>query len=558
MTVFPVIERELRVQARLWFTYLIRVLGALALLSACLWYGMMFGFDTKRGASLFGCLNTTMIVSIWVLAPLICADCISRERREGTVGLLFMTPLKAREIVLAKGLVHGVRSLSLLLAVLPVATISFLLGGVTWREAVLSLLVNFSCMCWALAAGLLASSVSKSWLRATLLSSGLALCFAVALIFLTGWSLCLVMRKDPGFYLPYPYFGRWINSVSYNHFAQAALPIGFFGMTDIEGWWGTMFGSLRLKTQRLWLMQEGGVAAFSLLFLLLSVFVAAWNLRRVWQEEPPSARRVWIQKQFCTPIVGVAFFHRWLRRKLDRNPIGWLEQRTWSGRLVTWGWLAVMVSFYSAVTTAQNAWSLLAMVQNLLGWMMMGIIASSAAGSFQRERESRVLELLLVSPMSAGKIISGRLRGIWGQFVPAFGLLTFVWFLQAGGNFFKADYHLVPFFCAAYLTMPVIGLYYSLSRKQFITAFLWTIWTGLMLPFVLKWLIRTVFGVVFFGLLNVPTEGAIFAPLYYWLQRMMEEPIFISFVQVAIGIYFMQHLQRDLESRKFAFSMGGA
>jgi len=37
-------------------------------------------------------------------------------------------------------------------------------------------------------------------------------------------------------------------------------------------------------------------------------------------------------------------FSAWMLRKLERNPIGWLEQRTWTGRLVTWGWFAVIMS----------------------------------------------------------------------------------------------------------------------------------------------------------------------------------------------------------------------
>jgi len=38
--------------------------------------------------------------------PMLAADCVSRERREGTLGLLFLTPLDARGIMLAKSMVH--------------------------------------------------------------------------------------------------------------------------------------------------------------------------------------------------------------------------------------------------------------------------------------------------------------------------------------------------------------------------------------------------------------------------------------------------------------------
>ena len=41
------------------------------------------------------------------------------------------------------------------------------------------------------------------------------------------------------------------------------------------------------------------------------------------------------------------------------------------------------------------------------------------SGSFRRERETGVLELLLVAPLSTHQIVWGRLRAIWGQFAPA-------------------------------------------------------------------------------------------------------------------------------------------
>src|SRR5581483_854400 len=137
MTVCPVIERELRVQSRHGFSYVIRIIGPVALLGVCIAFGAVHGFEPQLGAYLFGWLHCALLVALWILAPVICADCLSRERREGTVGLLFLTPLKAREIVLAKGFAHGVRTLTLWLAVLPVMTIPFLLGGVTWKEGVL-------------------------------------------------------------------------------------------------------------------------------------------------------------------------------------------------------------------------------------------------------------------------------------------------------------------------------------------------------------------------------------------------------------------------------------
>src|SRR5258708_6014853 len=181
----PVLIRELRVEARHSFTYWLRVLGAGALVLVGASGILGTGLSMNKGGPLFARLHLTLLCSIWVLVPLVTADCISRERREGTLGLLFLTPLTAQGIVMAKGLAHGLRAITLCLAVLPVLMIPFLMGGVSWQEGVLSLTINFSSFCWALGAGLLASSQTKSWLRALVLAIALSIIFGVCFGMLT-------------------------------------------------------------------------------------------------------------------------------------------------------------------------------------------------------------------------------------------------------------------------------------------------------------------------------------------------------------------------------------
>ncbi len=135
MIVLPVIARELRASARQPFTYYLRVLGVTALLLASALFGLQVGFRPAFGRELFAALHCALFGAIWLLVPMLTADCISRERREGTLGLLFLTPLKGTDVVVAKGLAHGLRAVTLGLAVVPVLTIPFLLGGVSWAEA---------------------------------------------------------------------------------------------------------------------------------------------------------------------------------------------------------------------------------------------------------------------------------------------------------------------------------------------------------------------------------------------------------------------------------------
>ena len=163
----PVVVRELRAQARQPFTFTLRVVGVGAMLAAAGLFALQYPSGPNLGAVLFRYLHLTLFGAIWVLVPLSAADCISRERREGTLGLLFLTPLKPADIVVAKSLAHGLRAGTLLVAILPVLTIPFLLGGVNWQQAGLSALTNFSAVCWALAAAVVASATTRSSLRAS-------------------------------------------------------------------------------------------------------------------------------------------------------------------------------------------------------------------------------------------------------------------------------------------------------------------------------------------------------------------------------------------------------
>ena len=110
---WPVILRELQAEARHSFTYWLRVWGAAALLLVGAFFFLFrHGLSIAQGGPLFAGLHVTLFFLIWVAVPLMTSSCISRERREGTLGLLFLTPLTARSIILAKALAHGLRALT--------------------------------------------------------------------------------------------------------------------------------------------------------------------------------------------------------------------------------------------------------------------------------------------------------------------------------------------------------------------------------------------------------------------------------------------------------------
>lgn len=96
--------------------------------------GHLNGPTDEAGSWLLIGLHLALIGLILVVAPALTSDCISRERREGTLGLLFLTPLNAESIVAGKIVAHGLRAFTLWLAVLPILTIPFITGGVMAPE----------------------------------------------------------------------------------------------------------------------------------------------------------------------------------------------------------------------------------------------------------------------------------------------------------------------------------------------------------------------------------------------------------------------------------------
>ena len=524
MTVLPVIARELRAAARRPSTYGLRINGVLFLLGAIVWItGDLRWHD---GGIVFAYLHRALFLATWVLVPLLTADCISRERREGTLPLLFLTPLKAGDIVLAKVLAHGLTAFTLWLAALPVLTIPFVMGGVGWPQGVSSILVNFSSLCLALGAGLVASAHSKAPMRALMLAGVLGLLFCLGLVLVTGaaWFATAILGH---LYTGRPtdllnelsvstLFGTGTWAVLNGRLPFSALASGVtttyalrsFGVGQVRP--SSVLGSVHLipptpqysvwqvlpssalgpAVQTSLLVALALSATLSVLALCLLFGFAASRVKHIWREPPPSPQNIWFEKKFCTPLFFRRLFRRWMNWELERNPVGWLERRSWSGRLVMWSWFAIVVSVYTSVLTNFDLYrTVFHFTQRFLASVLMGSLAVSAAGSFRRERECGMLELLLVAPLREWQILGGRVRGLWAQFLPAFVLLLCLWlycstFLRPSSapSNTPSEWRSILFFAGTFLTLPVIGLYFSLLKRGFVGAFLWTLLAGVALP----------------------------------------------------------------------------
>src|SRR5213592_2219351 len=122
MTFLPIVERELRVRARLRSTYrfrLLAALGAIALVGLLLLMSHNLPAAGAYGWWVFDTLAWVSFVYCLLEGTRHTADCLSQEKREGTLGLLFLTDLRPYDVVLGKLMATSLNSIYGLLAIFP-------------------------------------------------------------------------------------------------------------------------------------------------------------------------------------------------------------------------------------------------------------------------------------------------------------------------------------------------------------------------------------------------------------------------------------------------------
>ena len=112
------------------------------------------------GRSLFNLLSLAAFGYCVVAGIRGTSDALSQEKREGTLGLLFLTDLKGYDIVLGKLAATSLNAFYGLLAIFPVMAISLLAGGVAGAEFWRVVLVSVNNLLFSLAVGM--RSISRT------------------------------------------------------------------------------------------------------------------------------------------------------------------------------------------------------------------------------------------------------------------------------------------------------------------------------------------------------------------------------------------------------------
>src|SRR6266480_4982529 len=186
MIFLPIVERELRAASRRRGTYWNRAVAALA---AILIFGGALFFEAHQppkelGKDIFNALAGLFLLSSLVAGIRYTADCLSEEKREGTLGLLFLTDLKGYDVVLGKLAATSLNAFYGLIAIFPVLAIPLLAGGVAGAEFWRVVLVSVNNLLFSLAVGMFCSAISKDERKAIVLAIIIVLLFTGLLPFI--------------------------------------------------------------------------------------------------------------------------------------------------------------------------------------------------------------------------------------------------------------------------------------------------------------------------------------------------------------------------------------
>jgi len=364
----PVIERELRVAARRSSTYRVRLLALFAVGAVFAWMILVGQKSTltseNDGQRLFSLLAIPAAIFSILIGVFATSDSISFEKREGTLGLLFLTDLKGYDVVWGKLVASSLNGFYAVIAVLPILGLPILAGGVSMGQFARLALALLSAVVFSLTVGIFVSSYTRDERQS-----------AFYTFILLGISS--VFPLGPGFVI-----------------AEASwAPVGW-----AIGYW--------LSIVMIWLA------------ILTALVIASQRVPRSWQEKAPAPEieeTIALVPQRKRPHQPI-FIHPFTWLALRGEPkcqlvwlfvlsigvlwmIPWLSEIFGSGPSVMTD-LEVLMPTISIINTFLKVW-----------------IAAEASRRFVEDRRNNAFELLLSTPLDEGQI----LRGQWLALVQQFG-----------------------------------------------------------------------------------------------------------------------------------------
>ena len=491
MSFLPIVDRELRVAARSPLTYRNRVLaagGLAAVAMAMLVLGLILPAPIRPTEAMFAVLSWALFAYCLLEGVRKTADCLSEERRDGTLGLLFLTDLRGYDVVLGKLAATSLPSVYGLFALLPILSLALLLGGVApaeyWRMA----LALYDVLFVSLAAGLLVSALCREERQAM---GGACL--------LLGLLIVVPVVLPPGFWTHFSPL-RAFRLAFDDNYRRSGAGDYYRALAATQGLaWLFLAAAAGLVTR----FRQGDADAR----VRSSKWAARWERWRFGSPRKRAARRT---------------------RLLEISPITWLVCRDQGVGVLLWLLAGVMLA--AAVTMALAAgWdgvgapSTLGYLMSFV-WLSMAVnflvkmrLGAMACHLLARSRAEGTLELLLCTPLKLNDLVRGQVSAFYRNFAAPLAVLLAAEALGivgmavvvSGGRWDATSGTLSVVAAALYAAIFVldvralvwVGMWFGLSSQRESQAVFKTIGAVLLLPLV--------FVVTFFFMIFYPLAGLI-------------------------------------------------
>lgn len=469
----PVVGRELRVTARKRAVYYYRTLVVVMSFVLSCFYLLNSDYPQQYlGKMLFQVITMAAFWPAFLAGIFVTADCISSEKRQGTLGLLFLTNLKGRDVVIGKLAATSLNTIYAFIAIVPTLMLPLLLGGVTLDDFTRAFSLLAATLFISLSAGMLASSLSRTAVEAVL---GTVLVMVIAHV------------------LPYVFGLIW----------QALVPS--------QVWW-SYYPSLFSFTP---LSLLGNFSNNPQSFTINLVFVIVCGMimlqlsgmivERVFRDDFGKglkalfrfARRPAKPEAKQKPSVSVRL-QGYRRQLLDKNPIEWLVNREPIRVRYVWIVVSLFVLGWFGGKSLSNwtwwRWDVTLAFTFALNSVIKFMIALESPRQLMEDRRSGSLELILSTPITERQILTGYFRAVRSQFAKPIVLVLLLEILLfwIGAIRFtgqsKANavgiFALMVLLAADSVTLAIIGL--ANGMKARLTQ--QTAWRGVLLVMVVPWL----------------------------------------------------------------------
>jgi ABC-type transport system involved in multi-copper enzyme maturation permease subunit len=412
----PMFTREAAVAPRRPSFFAARTLfaGALFALTLTAWQLLVGSQQIENvgdlawfGAAAFQILAPLQLAVAMPFSALLVASAVALEKDRKTFDLLLLTNLSNSDLVLGKLLAGMLAVIVIVVATLPLLLILSLLGGVSTSQIIRIELVTLAS---ALVAGSLGSTIAL-WREKTF--QALAMTVLVLVLWLVAWEV-VAAGASTAMWLGFP-AESWAVALSpWQAVQEATRPI--FPLTAD----GKEFADPVV----LFLAVSVGISV--LLNVLAILRVRAWNPRqdvvpRVDDDVPRDSISAGSALPTDRSAVAVHGAGGKTRAVWD-NPVLWREICTWAyGKRILVIRLAYWAVFFicaAALVTQAGGGAPAEMAippaaKPLITLLVVGLILLNALAvtSLSSERDSRALDLLLVTDLSPKEIVFGKLGG---------------------------------------------------------------------------------------------------------------------------------------------------